>query len=161
MIMSKSVNIKLLPDQEYILEKFLDEFLPPTENKRKHSGNEINFITNSLNRVFVGEFGFRLNNKLLLKAFKTKGYSVFNLSSRWDVEAKDIKPDFKSREYSDKPSYTFINVNPTTVRDIKRIFVKLNPIIGLEKMTKKEEMFIKLVKFERELPVTVKDKLPR
>jgi hypothetical protein len=51
-------------EQINILDNFIQEFLPPRGNKRKNSGNELDYVTTTLDRVFKQNFGFNLNQRL-------------------------------------------------------------------------------------------------
>jgi len=44
-------------EQQQLLDKFIESFLPKRGNKRKNSGNELDYVSNTLDKLFKREFG--------------------------------------------------------------------------------------------------------
>jgi hypothetical protein len=61
-------------NQKKLLENFIIEFLPPTENKIKRSGNELEYITRTLDKLFIQNFSFNLSKTEITESFSRLGY---------------------------------------------------------------------------------------
>jgi hypothetical protein len=155
---TKKIN-ELTSDQQEILESFIKQFLPKRGNKRKNSGNEIDYITTTLNKVFIKDFGFNISRKNILDTFAKLNYDIFNKNGEWKPDVKDYKPSKSGNSirfdegYSDyNASFIYVDISPSIFRQLMlTIFTppphtKKEKIIGTEEMKKQIELFKRTIK---------------
>lgn len=95
-------------NQKILLENFIVEFLPPTGTQRKNSGNELDYITRTLDKVFIQNFGFNLSKFEITNCFSRLGYQIFDKKGIFDYETKKIKPTNTHNESNFVPLYLYI-----------------------------------------------------
>tara|TARA_R110000868_G_C10961540_1_gene768574 strand:- start:2575 stop:2898 length:324 start_codon:yes stop_codon:yes gene_type:complete len=104
-------------NQKKLLENFIIAFLPPTENARKYSGNELVYVTRTLNKLFVQNFGFNISEVEITSCFSRLGYQIFHKTGIVDYENKKIKPAFINEANKSQPiQFFYFNISPKTVR---------------------------------------------
>ena len=79
-------------NQKILLENFIVQFLAPTRTQRKYSGNELDYITRTLDKVFLQNFGFNLKKEEIAYCFFKIGYQIFNKNGVFDSNTKKTKP---------------------------------------------------------------------
>lgn len=82
-------------DQKKILKEFIKFILPKRGNKRKGSSNELEYLSSTLNKVFIQNFGFNLSRQDILTAFEELEYEIFTRNGKWNSESKIYKPSTK------------------------------------------------------------------
>lgn len=134
---------KLNANQQMILQEFIKTFLPKTGVKRKSSGNELDYLHSTLDRVFIQHFGFNLNEDDVLVAFENLDYQIFSLNGAWDAENKTVKPSKTGdlirggKGYSNfTASYMYLDVKADTVRFLRKATATLPPNTNLDKYAK-------------------------
>jgi hypothetical protein len=136
-------------DQKYILEDFIVHFLPSTTNKRKYSGNELEYITRILDKVFIQNFGFNLSKTQISQSFHRLGYTVFNKHGTFDTEfKKTIRTDDKNSPFTAYNCFTFFNISPRAMRYLMLTTAKLSAITNPKKAIEIENMISKLQLFK-------------
>lgn len=75
-------------NQKKLLENFIVKFLPKTRNQRKYSGNELDYITRTLNKVFIQNFSFNLSKQEIVYCFFKLGYEIFDKNGCFDLNTK-------------------------------------------------------------------------
>jgi hypothetical protein len=139
-------------NQKKILENFIVEFLPPTGNQRKNSGNELEYITRTLDRVFLQKFGFNLSEIEITYCFSMLGYQIFNKIGIVDYENKKIKPAFINETNKSQPiQFSYFDISPKTMRQFMLTTSKLSEITNLKKIENTEKMKIKLEIFKNKI----------
>lgn len=78
-------------NQKILLENFIVEFLPPSGTQRKNSGNELDYITRTLHKVFIQNFGFKLTKEEVAYCFFKLGYEIFDKNGCFDSTTKKVK----------------------------------------------------------------------
>lgn len=154
-----SKTILLNKNQENILKSFINNFLPPTKNKRKYSGNELDFIYSTLDRVFIQNFGFNLSRKNIIDIFTDLNYTFFTLNSTWNSDKKEHIPskngeiDFKISDNTigKETPFTYININASTMRDLRKTTANLPSNTNLSKYAKIELLKQNIVQFAKEV----------
>lgn len=154
-----SKTILLNKNQENILKSFINNFLPPTKNKRKYSGNELDFIYSTLDRVFIQNFGFNLSRKNIIDIFTDLNYTFFTLNSTWKSDKKEHIPSKNGEIYfkiSDntigkEAPFTYININASTMRDLRKTTANLPSNTNLSKYAKIELLKQNIVQFAKEV----------
>jgi hypothetical protein len=136
-------------NQKKILENFITEFLPPTENKIKRSGNELEYITRTLDKLFIQNFSFNLSRTEITESLSRLGYQIFKKNGIHDYEVKKIKP-FVTGTILDgnSPFFIYFGINPKTVRQLMLITSKLSENANSKKIDSTEKMKIKLEIFK-------------
>lgn len=134
---------KLDDRQQEILREFIKTFLPRTATKRKNSGNEIDYVHSTLDRIFIQHFGFNLTADNILDAFQNLGYTLFTLNGVWDSENKIVKPSktgdlIRHRKgYSDfNASFVYVEVKADTIRFLRKATASLPLNTNLDKYAK-------------------------
>lgn len=140
--------IDLTTEQSSILDKFIQEFLPMRGNKRKNSGNELDYVTTTLDKVFKQNFGFNLTRQIILKAFTRLGYSVFEKEGIMDFDNKTFKPATSGnikykipgpRQPSEAP-FTHIDISADTIRHLMKTTAQLSENTNSETLHKTEKL---------------------
>lgn len=152
-------TILLNKNQENILKSFINNFLPQTKNKRKYSGNELDFIYSTLDRVFIQNFGFNLSRKNIIDIFTDLNYTFFTLNSTWNSDKKEHIPskngeiDFKISDNTigKEAPFTYININASTMRDLRKTTANLPSNTNLSKHAKIELLKQNIVQFAKEV----------
>lgn len=119
-----SSNLKETESQ--ILKSFIEYFLPIRGNERKNSGNEIDYVSSTLELVFKKYFGININDIDILKTFENLNYKIFTKNGKWDSEKKMIKPssgqnliiNSKKVYQNYDVAYIYIDIEPKTVRTL-------------------------------------------
>ncbi|MCH7410190.1 hypothetical protein MM239_12350 [Belliella sp. DSM 111904] len=150
-----------LKDTEYqILKSFIEHFLPIRGNERKNSGNEIDYISSTLELVFKKYFDFNVNDVDVLEIFEDLNYKIFTKNGKWDSENKLIKPtsgqnlikQSKKAYQNYDVAYIYIDIEPKTVRTLKLTVKELPENTSPSKandvieMTNKIDLFINNLK---------------
>lgn len=136
-------------NQKRILENFIVEFLPPTKNKIKRSGNELEYITRTLNKLFIQNFSFNLSKTEITQSFSRLGYQIFDKIGIVDYEKKIIKPAFTNESNNSLPiQFIYFEISPKTMRQLLLTTSKLSQITNSEKIENIEKMKIKLENFK-------------
>ena len=139
-------------NQEKLLENFIVEFLPPTESQRKYSGNELEYISRTLDKVFIQNFGFNLSKVELTNCFFRLGYQIFYKNGAIDLDCKKvIRTSEDNHPFIVKNYYTFFNISPKTVRQLMLNTSKLPEHTNPIKTTDTENMKIKLEIFKSKI----------
>jgi len=112
-------TVKLSANEKAIFLDFITMFLPKRGNKRKNNANEIEYLADSLDRIFRSYFGFRLNRETVLGAFEELGYDIFYKKGEFD--GKDFKPSLSGSAISGRDVYLtndamYIYVDVTALR---------------------------------------------
>jgi hypothetical protein len=140
-----------------MLELFIETFLPKQENKRKYSGNEIEYISNTLNRIFQKQFGFKLTTKEILGTFEKMGYNIYNKFSSLNSENKNFKPStqgdcirFDSPYKENNAAFIYVNVSSAFVRQLWLTTTTLPPNTNMEKLLAINALKREIEKFKQE-----------
>lgn len=146
-------------NKDELLVKFLQHFFEPTNNKRKNSGNELEYISDTLNRVFKQNFGLSLTPSEVHQAFERCEFEIFYRNAEYDTESKKITPKIDGQIdtkvsgrigdeiYAGSP-YTFFNIKPSVVRVLKRTTATLPKSTSEEKLKEVNEMREKIKFFD-------------
>lgn len=141
-------------NQKEILESFIKSFLPKRGNKRKNSGNEIDYVDMTIDKIFIKYFGFNLSRQNILDAFEKLQYDIFVKKGDYDSEMKRYKPSAKGTHvrvgdgYSGSNAmYVYIDIAPPIVRELS--LATFNPlpntnadkILATQKMKKEIDLF--------------------
>ena len=136
-------------NQKKLLENFIVDFLPPTENERKYSGNELDYISRTLDKVFIQNFGFNLSKEEIAYCFFKLGYQIFDKNGVFDSNTKKIKPTNEDEEYFlTIDCFTYFNISPKSMRQLMLITSKLSKITNSEKIDETKKMKIKIENFK-------------
>lgn len=150
----------LTTTQIQLFEDFVSVFLPKRGSKRKSSGNELGFVTSTLDRVFRHNFGFRLNRYQVIELFRNMQYDIYEVNATWDWDKKDYKPQ-KNGECTQKhlkpqkkgapviyeSPYTYIDISAGTMRDLKSTFY-ISSMINTDKMGRILSLMQEIEKFK-------------
>lgn len=136
-------------NQKEILENFIIEFLPPTESKRKYSGNELDYITRALDKLFIQNFSFNLSKTEITECFSRLRYQIFDKTGIVDYEKKRIKPAFIDESNTSLPiQFIYFEISPKTMRQLMLTTSKLSQITNSEKIDNTVKMKTKLEMFK-------------
>jgi hypothetical protein len=136
-------------NQKKTLENFIIEFLPPTENKIKRSGNELQYVARTLDKLFIQNFHFNVSKTEITEYFSRLGYQIFDKVGIVDFDNKRIKPAFMNQaSKSLHIQFTYFNISPKTVRKLMLMTSKLSKITNSQKNDENEKMKIKLEIFK-------------
>jgi hypothetical protein len=139
-------------NQNKILENFMAEFLPPTGNQQKYSGNELDYITRTFAKVFIQNFGFKLTKEEVAYCFFKLGYQIFDKNGCFDSTTKKVKTSNADEGYFFILNcYTYFNISPKTMRQLMLTTSKLSEITNSEKINNTEKMKFKLEKFKNKI----------
>ena len=140
-----------------ILDNFIREFLPPRGNKRKNSGNEMDYVTTALDKVFKQNFGFNLDRHILLNAFEILGYDIFEKEGNIDHENKTFKPanngNVKTKivgvgNFKIEAPFTYIDISAVTIRYLMKTTAQLPENTNSDTFPKTKELKIKIQKIK-------------
>lgn len=138
--------------QKEILENFIVKFLPPTGNQRKYSGNELEYITRTLDKVFIQNFGFNLSKEEVAYCFFKLSYQIFEKNGCFDLNTKKVKTSNADEGYFFILNcYTYFNISPKTIRQLMLTTSKLSEITNSVKIDNNEKMKIKLEIFKNKI----------
>lgn len=139
-------------NQKKLFENFIIEFLPPTGSKRKYSGNELDYITRTLDKLFSQNFSFNLSKTEITECFSRLGYQIFDKIGIIDYENKKIKPAFINDSNKSLPiKFIYFEISPKTMRQLMLATRKLSEITNSEKIDKNEKMKIKIEIFKNKI----------
>ena len=149
----------LTTTQLNILDKFIQEFLPARGNKRKNSGNELDYVTTALDKVFKQNFGFNLTRHIVLKAFKNLGYTVFEKEGNIDHDNKTFKPadigNVKNKTVGlgliIEAPFTYIDISADTIRHFMKTTAQLPESTNSKTLNKTEKMKREIQQFKNQL----------
>jgi hypothetical protein len=137
-------------NQKKILENFIIEFLPPTESKRKYSGNELDYITRTLDKVLIQNFAFNLSKFEIADCFFELGYQIFYKNGVFDSTTKKIKLTNEDAGYFlILNCFTYFNISPKSMRQLMLTTSKLSEITNCRKIHNTEKMIIKIDLFKK------------
>lgn len=136
-------------NQKKILENFIIEFLPPTGTKRKYSGNELDYITRTLDKIFIRNFAFNLSKFEIANCFFKLGYQIFDKDGYLDLNTKKTKPTIiNERYFLSLNCYTYFDIKPKSMRQLMLTASKLSEITNSQKIDEIEKMKFKLEIFK-------------
>lgn len=151
-------DTSLTANQETIVKTFIQKFLPKRGNRRKHSGNELEYVSGLIDRVMKQQFGFNLTRKNVLKCFEELQYNIFTKNGDWDSENKKMIPSQKGDivrmgdAYSDYDAmFIYVDVEALLVRELKLSTSKLPPNASEETQQRKNEIDNQLALFKKEM----------
>lgn len=123
---------QLTQEQKELLDAFILKFLPKRGNKRKHSGNELDYVRTTLNRVFIQNYGFNLSLRDIVECFERLDYQIFHRDQDWDYKNDKMIPgqnvDRLSVETYPSNFYeglVYFDIFPETIRKLMRTTAKL------------------------------------
>lgn len=129
--------VKLLDTQKALLNEFIIYFLPKRGNKRKGTSNELDYLSSTLNKVFIQNFGFNLSRQDIIAAFEELEYDIFQKNGQWDADLKDYKPAKKGNSirkgdgYDDyEAAFIYVDVEQPIVRQLMLSTMTLLPNTG-------------------------------
>jgi hypothetical protein len=135
-----------------LLENFILEFLPPTWTQRKYSGNELEYITRTLDKVFIQNFGFNLSTEEVAYCFFKLGYQIFDKNGVYDLNTKKTKPTNEDEGcFLTLDCFTYFNISPKSMRQLMLITSKLSQITNSLKIDDVEKTKNKLEFFKKKL----------
>ena len=106
--------------QKEILKDFIIKFLPQRDNKRKNSGNEIEFVHKTLNIIFNKRFKFRLMKDDIVNTFVELNYDMFykfeDIASQSPSHYPIKYRHSETQKSSYDSEYVHIDISPITVR---------------------------------------------
>lgn len=148
----------LTDNQSYILESFIKQFLPKRGNKRKHSGNELEYVSNTIDRIIKRNFGFNLKRQNVLEVFIKLGYDIFTKKGDWNCETKEYQPS-KIGEYiriedfySDFDAmFIYIDIDPINLRELKLSTFTMPPNAGEKKILLKQQQQERIDSFKKNI----------
>lgn len=149
-------TLKFDKTQKLIIEKFLLVFLEPIPSERKNSGNELDYITTTLDRIFKQNFGFNLDRRTIENKFQQLGYKVFHKNQTYDPDKKRHSPSINGEIIGKQvglgtdiePPYTYFNVDPKTIRILMRTTATLPESTNNAKYMETELMKKKIIEFK-------------
>lgn len=153
---------KLEIEQYKILEKFINNFFEPTNSKRKNSGNELDYIFTSLDKVFKQNFGFNLHRQHIEETLVKLGFQIFYKNQTYNSDTKIYSPSTDG-EITIKmiamngrieSPYTYFDIDPKIVRQLMRTTAKLPETTNTNKYYETERMKKKIEEFKKELNKT-------
>jgi hypothetical protein len=148
-------KITLNSNQQKQLEKFIFNFFEPTGTKRKNSGNELDYVYNTLDRVFKQNFGFNLNRRTLAITFEKLGFAVFYKNETYNSETKKFSPSVNG-EIKNKTvglgngveaPYTYFDIDPKIVRQMMRTTSTLPETTNQKKYFETKNMRDRILEF--------------
>jgi hypothetical protein len=129
--------------QQKLLGDFIKTFLPSTNTKRKNSGNELQYIHSTLDRVCIQQFGFNVTQKETIYAFTELGYNIYTKKSEWNPDTKIYQPSQEGTSvrldgvYADfNAAFIYFDVKPEDVRLLMKTTATLPPNTNLDKVAK-------------------------
>ena len=142
-------------DQEALLKKFIQEFLPAQANQRNSKGNELYNIYSTLYPLFRQRFAISISPKEVLEAFTSLSYDV-NMKP-WK-EGKTVvlwdhpfgRDGYAGREIYEeqKVSKIHINVAVADLENLRRCRAKLPAHTNPEKIQEREVLLERLSDFQ-------------
>jgi hypothetical protein len=155
----KSSRNKLPAEQDKLFEKFILTFFERTGTKSKNSGNELNYITTTLDRVFKQNFGFNLDRRTIENKFEELGYSVFYKNETYNTDTKKHSPSINGEiklkqvglDSGIEAPYTYLDISPKTVRQLMRTTTTLTETTNETKYIETEIMRKRILAFKCEI----------
>ena len=147
----------LTDNQSYILEAFIKQFLPKRGNKRKHSGNELESVCNTIDRIIKQNFGFNLTPQNILRVFIKLDYDIFTKKGDWNWDTKEYKPsnigETKTGDgYSDFDAmFIYIDIDPINLRELKLATCTMPPNTGEPKILLKQKQQARIESFKKKI----------
>lgn len=136
------------------LSQFIQTFLPKRGNERKNSGNEIEYVTKTLNRIFSQHFNVPLSREEVLGVFINLGYRIFIRNASWDAEKKTFRPskEEESVRLGDVYSayncgFLYIDINASDVRMLRKASITMPPNTNLELAKQVNDLKDRIQKF--------------
>lgn len=136
------------------LSQFIQTFLPKRGNERKNSGNEIEYVTKTLNRIFSKYFNAPLSREEVLGVFINLGYRIFTRNASWDAEKKTFHPskEGESVRWGDVYStyncgFLYIDINACDVRMLQKTSTTMPPNTNPELARQVNELKCRIQKF--------------
>ncbi len=114
------------PEEEKIFEHFIREFLPPVDNKRKKSGNELEYVLSKVNSIMKAKLNFRLGARAFQKVLDGNNYMIMSRDFEWDPDIKKLRSIKTGKPIADfygswDSSLYYTNVDPLIVRKLHLI----------------------------------------
>lgn len=133
-----------------LLNNFIDEFLPPSGNKRKYQTNTMHSIFSSLQRIFFHHSKIELTWEEVVKAFELKGYEFFTANMRRDDETKreyftpnqGFKAQVGINERNGRMKFSdafYVNISPVRLSELRKCTVSIQPNANAETIEKRKE----------------------
>lgn len=126
-----------------IFHEFIKAFVPRTNTKRKSSGNELEYIHSTIDRVCIQQFGFNVTQKEIIDAFTELGYNIYTKKSEWNPDTKIYQPAQKGTSvrldagYADfNAAFIYFDVKPEDVRLLMKTTAVLPTHTNLDKAAK-------------------------
>lgn len=136
------------------LSQFIQTFLPKRGNERKNSGNEIEYVTKTLNRIFSQHFNVPLSREEVLGVFINLGYRIFIRNASWDAEKKTFRPSKEEESvrlgdvYSEyNCGFLYIDINASDVRMLRKASITMPPNTNLELAKQVNDLKDRIQKF--------------
>ena len=141
-------------EKQKLLSAFIQTFLPKRGNERKNSGNEIEYVTKTLNRIFSKHFNTPLSREEVLSVFINLGYRIFTRNASWDAEKKTFRPskEEESVRLGDVYStyncgFLYIDINASDVRMLRKASITMPPNTNPELAKQVNELKCRVQKF--------------
>lgn len=104
------------------LERFIEEFLPRTGEKRKYPTNSIEYIHMSINRIFVKKIDVEITEREMIDCFLTLGYNFFTKINKDATNIRIPKIEgFYEAIYEEK-----LKIRQTMYQDPHEIYVEVS-----------------------------------
>jgi hypothetical protein len=142
--------------QKNILKKFIIAFLPQRGNRRKGLRNEIEYTRDALGRIFNQYFNFSITREHILEVFEELEYPIYLKKGEWNSDKKDFLPSNKGTTTRKDEGYTsydaafiYIDIEPTTVGQLRLVTAGLPSNTNQERVKEKEEMVKRICSFKK------------
>lgn len=143
-----------------VLLNFLRTFLPNTNTKRKSSGNELEYIHSTIDRVCIQQFGFNVTQKEIIDAFTELGYNIYTKKGEWNPDTKVYHPSQTGTSvrldggYADfNAAFIYFDVRPEDVRLLMKTTATLPPHTNIDKAAKTYLLKEAIKTFKTSIPI--------
>ncbi len=154
MMKGKILNVELSEQNQLVIEEFIKKFLPKRGNKRKNSGNEINYIHKTLDFIFFKNFQFRLTKNHVIDTFQKLGYDIFfkkakfasNSNSHYPIKyltMGKLRSDFDF-------DYAHVDIEATQVRLLNATRYHQSTALDKERIISIEQLSAELLLFQNQ-----------
>lgn len=149
---------KLKDNQKKILKEFIIYFLPQRGNNRKYTTNEIGYVSRTLDKVFIQNFGFNLSSKEIMEEFEELGYKIFTKNGELDSDNKKVKPSINGTLINSHAgnlgydaSFIYIDIDQSIIKQLMISTTVANPNTGEIKLEKEAKMKKELQNFKQNI----------
>ncbi|MDO4930064.1 MAG: hypothetical protein Q4E59_02910 [Bacteroidales bacterium] len=149
--------------RDKVVALLLKTLLPPVDNRHRNMANEVNYLSTTMNRLLLQQFGFRIEFQTLMDLLRNAGYVFFTRDGLCDPNKRRLKPIKSPTLFPDEVemaeptqgrggTFVYVNLSGKVVRTLRCLTIPLPPNMSADKLELLNDVKARLEQFKANVP---------